>query len=147
MTATGSVFDACISGPCDEYPELFRECRRKAAKTYRCCECLKLIHPGESYWYACGKSGGEFWDARTCEICHRVRDSLCPDGYNFGELWGSVRDAYCVDEADAEAMIPASWLHPTKYRCEILHQQDCDACDDFDCCDNPRSTRGKKCKP
>lgn len=144
--ADGAVFDACIYCEADDVDgRMLEEAAISARKVYRCCECYRTITVGERHWRAKGtwRDGG-WWSERTCETCHRVRESLLRGSWVFGDLWSQVIQAYClgegchIDEDAVEAMVPESYLHPVRYRCRTEHVQDCGHCDDYDCCDNTR---------
>ena len=68
---------------CDsEYPTMFNEAWRKAAKQHKCCECGKTIEKGQDYQYVTMVFEGEFLTYKTCEKCADLRDALgdisCP---------------------------------------------------------------------
>ena len=134
----GAVFDACLEPGCDEFDNGFFAGERnvRGRKRYECVECFAAIHPGKRHWHATGVSDGSWWGCRTCDSCHRVRESLFRDGWLAGELWESVREAFCHEPGDEEAMLPESYLHPVRYRCRTEHVQDCGHCDEWWCGDN-----------
>lgn len=52
-----------------EQPEFFDSSRPRARKPQRCCECKRIIRPGETYERASGKWDGEFRSFATCGDC------------------------------------------------------------------------------
>lgn len=81
-----------------------------ARKKYKCVECSKTIHPGETYLRDSG-----VWDDRwvvyhTCETCGRVRKDRVDCGWYYGHMWEDI--AACL-EWDAETRTnDRSWIHP-----------------------------------
>jgi hypothetical protein len=111
------MFESCLYGDEDRCDgKMIEERLVKGRNAYRCCECLKRLPVGEVHWRAKGVwHDGGWWAERTCESCHRVRVSLC-HGFIFGELWASIREAYCHEPGDAEAMLPESYLRTGETR-------------------------------
>ena len=77
---------------CDsEAPEFFRETWVKARKEHKCCECWKVINPGDEYQYTAGFWEGRLYTYKTCERCSDLRDALgevvCP-------VYGQLKEAY-----------------------------------------------------
>lgn len=77
---------------CDELPQPYREAMCKARKEHKCCECRRIIQPGDMYQRAEGCWDGHFETFKTCVRCARLRDKLARkhghwmDGPNFTEL-------------------------------------------------------------
>ena len=73
----------CVS----EAPEFFRQTWVKARKEHKCCECWKVINPGDEYQDTAGFWEGLLYTYKTCERCGDLRDALyevvCPA---YGEL-------------------------------------------------------------
>lgn len=55
-------------------PSCFSKKTRRAKKEHWCCECRRLIKPGEHYEYASGVWDGNPDSFKTCERCVRLRD-------------------------------------------------------------------------
>lgn len=131
------MFGECIVGNADYDGKMLSNKAVVARKPARCCECNARINVGDLYWRAKGVyTDGGWWTERTCVICENVRNSLIRGQWCYGELWESIRQAYCEDNDDCEAMLPESYLHPVKYRCRTERFQDCSHCNDFSCGDN-----------
>jgi len=87
---------------CDyEPPAFFDQEDYVARKEHRCCECGRLIRPGERYNRTVGKWDGLFKTFRRCSHCDLVVDSLktrlpcyCD---SFGGLWETIGDGYMDD--------------------------------------------------
>src|ERR1700679_2736602 len=66
---------------------------RKARKPHKCCECGKVINPGEKYEHYWGKFDGDTAAIDTCIICAEIADAFYCDGRIFnGELWCRMHD-------------------------------------------------------
>jgi hypothetical protein len=73
---------------------------RTARKAHKCGECRATIKPGDRYEYASGRFHGYWWQAKTCEICVRIRTELLPCGFYYGEVWETIHEANCDYEGD-----------------------------------------------
>ena len=59
---------------------------RKARREHTCGECGRTIKRGETYEHFRGLYDG-CWDThKTCLGCKRLRDRLCPHGWQYGCL-------------------------------------------------------------
>jgi hypothetical protein len=85
-----------------EIPRVYREQVCKAAKSYQCCECARVISVGELYQYAWGVWNGEPSAFSTCAECFEVREELrdtMPSGYVYSDetacalAFGNLREA------------------------------------------------------
>jgi hypothetical protein len=65
----------------------------KARKEHKCCECKRVILPGEGYERSAGKSDGDMWNYATCPECLAVREVFVCGGWYFGCLWDSMEEA------------------------------------------------------
>ena len=74
---------------CDDCWSFYRSDFVTARKTHRCCECLRIIEPGEEYQNEFGIWEGEPSTLKTCEECAGLRASYNALGYchTYGELW------------------------------------------------------------
>jgi len=61
-----------------DLPECIRALHRTARKEHICCECGDKIPPGARYEHIRGLWDGHWMDFKTCTICERIRDDLCP---------------------------------------------------------------------
>lgn len=52
--------------------EVWRNTVRRAQKEHTCCECLRMIQPGESYHIEAGLLDGHWDDSKTCAHCYRA---------------------------------------------------------------------------
>lgn len=83
----------------NEYPpEMFTETHPTARKEHRCCECGRVIHPGERYERIDG-----VWDRadgmqtyKTCSHCQMARSWLQAEcgGFLFTEVAEDLRDHF-----------------------------------------------------
>ena len=84
----------------DNSPSVFREKIVKAEKQHKCCECYRMIRPGEKYHYVFGIWEGLSDTFHTCRNCMwdrcRVRTIEDMEGCRGAEReppFGSLRDA------------------------------------------------------
>ena len=82
---------------CDEgdAADVYEAVMRKARKPHCCCECGEVIEPGQRYEFASICYDGGWGHAKTCQLCVRIRDDLCPNGFCHGELRQVIWD--CLD--------------------------------------------------
>ena len=68
----------------DDAPKFYNEIKRIARKQHRCCECKRLIQPGEKYQLAKG-FWDEFQEYKTCQHCEVAQQWLAVEcgGFNF----------------------------------------------------------------
>lgn len=77
---------SCIDYGDDWGPECFSSADRRARKEHLCCECRRVIAPGETYRYESG-----IWDGRPeafkiCADCMTLRAAFfC--SWAYGGLW------------------------------------------------------------
>lgn len=81
---------------CGDGPSTYRETRPKARKSHKCCECGRMIQPGETYRHLWGVWEGEAKTFKTCDACQDLdawardqSDCFCP---NIGRLRQGVID-------------------------------------------------------
>ncbi len=72
---------------------LFIEDIVTARKHHSCCECQEHICPGQKYERVKGLCDGSWSSHKTCLRCLTLRKHYCPDGYIFGALFQTIRDA------------------------------------------------------
>lgn len=83
----------CSYFRCDyEEPSIFRREMRRARKEHRCCECFRVILPGEEYEHDSGLWDGRWDRYKTCLGCSRIREAFCSSGCVYGELVEAVAD-------------------------------------------------------
>ena len=75
-----------------------------AGRPYTCCECGRVIDPGEAYHHDSGVFDGQFQTHRTCIDCFTIREVLF-EAYVFKDLWDDVEA-----EIDQAGMIPEDCL-------------------------------------
>ena len=84
----------------DDYdaPEFITQKFVTARKDHKCCECNRMIRPGERYESSSGKWPMETGinTFRTCLGCMRLRRDLCRDGFLYGGLCEVVWDCLGV---------------------------------------------------
>ncbi len=73
-----------------EIAECFFESSPIAKKPHKCCECGRIIEPGEKYIRESGKWTGEFSVYKTCIDCFSVREEMFCEGYLYTTLWENV---------------------------------------------------------
>jgi hypothetical protein len=79
-----------------EAPECYQEKTRKAIKQHKCCECGKIIKPGEKYVCCQGLWDHEWASFKQCEKCNEImndaveltREEGCLDECKFPEFGG-----------------------------------------------------------
>lgn len=84
---------------CEDYDDtcMFYSARDVIAKIqHECCECKRLIEPGEKYEYVSGKWEDEFNTFKTCLLCAQIRDELFVCGFCHGTLWARIHSEYCI---------------------------------------------------
>lgn len=59
----------------------------KARKNHQCCECHKVIKPGEQYEIISGCWDGSFEHYKTCTDCLSLRKQFFPHGWYFNQMW------------------------------------------------------------
>ena len=102
-------------------PSLYSMADRKARKPHECCECHRVISPGEVYERVSGKWDGWMGSFATCAECADIATSLSCDGSRMhGGLWDSIDDlgpevvgAACLlklTTASAKAKLQAWWI-------------------------------------
>jgi hypothetical protein len=81
---------------CGDGPSTYHESKPKARKPHKCCECGRMIQPGETYRNLWGVWDGEPKTFKTCEACLDLDgwardqyDCFCP---TFGNLRWQVLD-------------------------------------------------------
>lgn len=91
----------CLFDAYDHHTEFSWSKIRKAAKDHRCGECARVIHKGEDYQYAAGKTDGLMWEAKVCSHCQVVAGWLRENcgGYLFNAILEDFQE-------HAEASIP-----------------------------------------
>lgn len=84
---------SCVYFDDDGYgPSCFSHRVRKARKEHRCCECRRIIVKGERYHYESGIWDGSADDFKTCFDCYEVRSEMFCDGFEYGNMWGMLRE-------------------------------------------------------
>jgi hypothetical protein len=81
-----------------DFPSVFSDTVRKAHRDHKCCECERIIKPGDKYHLFKGCWDGKWDEYKTCLECDGIRAELrslyrsdeCPA---FGELFEWVHEA------------------------------------------------------
>lgn len=70
---------------------------RVTLKPRRCCECRRVISPGEQYERVWGVWEAEKVTHATCQECHEIRRAFMCD-FVYGGLWEDLDAAFGYDE-------------------------------------------------
>ena len=81
---------------------VFPERLVRARKIYHCRECGCQIQVGELHQVLAGVCLGDFWMARTCLTCSRIRETYCRDGWEIGALRVHLKDCLGIDYVTGE---------------------------------------------
>lgn len=67
---------------------------RTARRKHVCCECRRVIDPGEQYEIiVVGKWEGTIAQFKTCSECREIRNVFtCGKGWTFETLWDDMRE-------------------------------------------------------
>ena len=94
----------CVCGDYDGEPADFYVTRMvRARKAHICVECREEVAPGEKYERTSGKWNGSMDIIRTCVLCLRIRDDLCPNGWVYGMLREAIWECLGTDYVTGEA--------------------------------------------
>lgn len=75
----------------NEGPTFFSAKDPVAKKEYKCCECGRVIKPGETYRSESGMWDGRINTYKTCPECYSIRSTFfC--SYVFGEVLENFKD-------------------------------------------------------
>jgi len=74
----------------------------KANKKHLCGECGEDIVPGDNYEKASALFDGTIDVHKTCILCMRIRDDLCPCGFHYGNLREQILDCLGFDYITGE---------------------------------------------
>lgn len=102
-------------------PKAFNEADRQAQTPHFCCECQRVILPGETYRYESG-----IWDGRpnaykTCVDCLSLRNTYyC--SFIFGEIWSGLAERIAENEGEGYADSRLAKLTPGAREkvCELI---------------------------
>lgn len=85
--------DVCIGISDYDCASVYNSAMVKARKAHKCCECRRVIQPGEQYERVAAIWDGSWSHYRTCALCREIRDVFrCGDGFLFETLWDEMRD-------------------------------------------------------
>lgn len=115
---------ACLYDSADgDQPSFYTTGWRTARKLHRCCECRRVITPGERYEHWSGKWSEGMHTYKTCAECQEIRAALyCDSGWTFEQLWEDVQEQLfaefglsvdCVDKlttAAAKTKLQQAWI-------------------------------------
>lgn len=68
-------------------PSAFQQKWRTARKEHRCCECRRVIQPGDRYEHSSGVWDGSPDSYATCERCERIRSAHIAALSDDDECW------------------------------------------------------------
>lgn len=78
-------------------PEVYEESERRARKPHRCCECRRIINPGELYMTAFGVWFGDAERYSWCSDCESLKDTFREatkgDCVCFGQLYEECEES------------------------------------------------------
>lgn len=82
----------CIGGNDYDGMAEMRECiTPRARKAHKCCECLRIIQPGERYERWSGRFDGDFFSQKTCHQCAEIRNAFtCGGSWTTEALWSEM---------------------------------------------------------
>jgi RNase P subunit RPR2 len=72
-----------------------------ARKRHQCCECRRVINPGETYRYAFGVWSGDASSLHTCSHCYEIQNFVSISIPCFCWEYGNMIE--CAEEAIADA--------------------------------------------
>lgn len=73
-------------------PTLYKNALLKARKPHKCCECYKVIPPGEQYERAVGVWDGEFVTYCTCGECDRKWNEVLAKDSDIDKCHGELSE-------------------------------------------------------
>ncbi len=90
---------ACICDFDNEEADVYQSKIVTARKKYKCCECKEVnaIMPGQKYENVSRCWDGGWSHYKTCEICLRIRNDVCCNKWEFGQLRETIWYAYGID--------------------------------------------------
>lgn len=77
----------------DGGPTCHKEKIQTARKEHHCCECHRVISPGEEYEYVSGIWDSEAETYKTCLDCKSLRDTFF-DSWAYTQVWDNFRDEF-----------------------------------------------------
>ena len=96
---------------CDyEMPSVCRVETRKAIKQHRCCECRRIIQPGERYEHVWGVWEDKPDTHKTCQHCVGLREYVIAHVPCFCWLYESMREDALQVLRDYAQEIPGLWF-------------------------------------
>lgn len=90
------MYEICFEP--DEYARILGEKTCRAGTPRRCGECLGVIAIGDRYRVETIIFDNSLSVEETCVPCWNIRRSLLNCGWNWGELWTIIHEAYCDAE-------------------------------------------------
>ena len=92
---------------CEVGSDVYQSTTRTARKKHKCCECGEVILPGDKYEDVSGLCDGDWFRAKTCIPCVRIRTNYCPHGFSHGELREQIFEClnFYYDEEPGEIEI------------------------------------------
>jgi len=76
----------------DGQPALYATTKPRSRRQHKCCECRRIIEPGELYLRESGLWDGMFQTFKTCRDCQSVRNSFLFIGHQYGMMWEDLEE-------------------------------------------------------
>ena len=93
-----------------------------ACKAHKCCECGRVINPGEKYERVSGKWLGDFEVYKTCLDCLSIRDTLFCNFY-YGCIFDELQEQISYSGGDRIAENLSGLTPAARARvCEMLEK-------------------------
>ena len=64
----------------------------RANKPHKCCECERIIDPGEKYERLNILYDGDFCSHATCLVCMEIANAFCVNGRLIEHLWEGMNE-------------------------------------------------------
>ena len=84
----------------DNLPDPFTSTKRRARKNHKCCECNRVIGPGEHYYYDSGKWDNEWLTFKMCLPCGEILDEFFCDGFAYQQMTADLYEH--IQEVDGQ---------------------------------------------
>jgi len=112
---------SCVYVDIDYYVDVITEKIVKSRKPHECCECRRVIDPGEQCEYTSYKHDSNFNTHRICLDCLSVRDEFFCGGWGYGRIWEDLEEHIDgiygrIDSSCITGLTPAA----RKKVCEII---------------------------
>ncbi len=85
---------SCVLVDVDDGPSAFQAADPKARKEHKCCECGRVILPGETYRRESGIWDGDPRRYKTCSECLSIRRVFLCGGWMYGEVLEALKESF-----------------------------------------------------